>query len=305
MSRDDTLFGTVTRRRLLGHLPAVGATLGLSTAALGRSASTSASTQTGTTARVITNGRIRQSVCRWCYMQIPLEELAVAAKEMGLESVEILDPEDFSVLQKHGLACAMVNSHSIPKGINDPANHEECLEKIRRSIDAASEAGFPNVITFSGNRNGMSDAVGLENSARALGQIVGYAESKNVTICMEALNSKVDHLDYMADNMPWSVALVERVGSDHFKILYDIYHMQIMEGDVIRTIRDFHEFIAHYHTAGNPGRHELDDRQELFYPAIVNAILETGYTGYLGQEFIPTGDDPLASLAAGVRVCDV
>lgn len=255
--------------------------------------------------RVIRNGRIRQSVCKWCYGRMPLEELAAASKAMGLESVEILDATDFPTLQEYGLSCAMTNSHGIPKGLNDPANHEACLEAIKTSIDATAEAGFPNVITFSGNRDGMPDSEGLENCVTALKQITGHAEHKGVTICMELLNSKVNHADYMADNMPWLVELVDRVGSDRFKILYDIYHAQVMEGDVIRTIRDYHEHIGHYHTAGNPGRNELDEDQELYYPAIMRAILETGYKGIVGQEFIPKGEDKLAALAHGVRVCDV
>ena len=255
--------------------------------------------------RVVKNGRIRQSVCQWCFGRIPLEELAAAAKAMGLESIEILGPEAFPTLQEHGLSCAMTNSHGIPKGINDPANHEACLEAITVAIDATADAGFPNVITFSGNRNGMADSVGLDNCVAALKQIVGHAERKGVTICMELLNSKVNHADYMADNMPWLVELVDRVASDRFRILYDIYHAQVMEGDVIRTIRDYHEHIGHYHTAGNPGRNELDDDQELYYPAIMRAILETGYTGIVGQEFIPKSSDKLAALAHGVSVCDV
>jgi hydroxypyruvate isomerase len=255
--------------------------------------------------RVIRNGRIRQSVCQWCYGRIPLRELAAAARAMGLESIEILGPEAFPTLKEYGLSCAMTNSHGIPKGINDPANHEACLEAIAAAIDATAEAGFPNVITFSGNRDGMPDSEGLENCVTALKQIVGHAEQKGVTICMELLNSKVNHADYMADNMPWLVELVDRVASNRFKILYDIYHAQVMEGDVIRTIRDYHEHIGHYHTAGNPGRNELDEDQELYYPAIMRAILETGYTGIVGQEFIPKSSDKLAALAHGVGVCDV
>ncbi len=255
--------------------------------------------------RVIKNGRIRQSVCQWCYGRIPLEELAAAASAMGLESIEILGPEAFPTLREHGLICAMTNSHGITEGINDPANHEACLEAITTAIDATAEAGFPNVITFSGNRDGMPDSDGLENCVTALKQVVDHAEQKGVTICMELLNSKVNHPDYMADNMPWLVELVDRVGSDRFKILYDIYHAQVMEGDVIRTIRDYHEHIGHYHTAGNPGRNELDEDQELYYPAIMRAILETGYTGIVGQEFVPRGEDKLAALAHGVQVCDV
>ncbi len=248
---------------------------------------------------------LRQSVCRWCFMRIPMEELAKAAVSMGLESIEILGPDDFPVLDQHDLICAMVNSHSIPKGINKRENHEECLGQIRDAIDAAAERSYPNVITFSGNRDGQDDEDGLEQCTEALQKIVPYAEQKKVTICMELLNSKVDHADYMCDTTPWGVELVKRVGSDRFKLLYDIYHMQIMEGDVIRTIRDNHEYIGHYHTAGVPGRNEIDDSQELYYPAIMRAIRETGYRGIVGQEFIPKSDDPLASLRDGVRICDV
>ena len=233
-----------------------------------------------------------------------LDDLCRAAATLGLHSVELLGPESFDTLRRHGLICALVNSHSIPKGLNDPANHEECLGSIRAAIEAASDAGFPNVITFSGNRNGVADDVGLEHCATALESVVGLAEKKGVTIVMELLNSKVDHRDYMCDNTPWGVELVERVGSERFKLLYDIYHMQIMEGDVIRTIRDHHAHIGHYHTAGVPGRHELDSTQELQYAPIMQAIVDTGYEGYVAQEFIPTRD-PLTSLAEAVSLCDV
>ena len=256
-------------------------------------------------ANAVENGRIKQSVCRWCYARTPLEELAAAAKTLGLRSVELLDPKDFETVKKHGLTCALVNSHGIVKGLNDPENHKECVDLIDKAIDAAAEAGFPTVIAFSGNRNGMDDEAGLRNCTKALKKVVRKAERKKINVVMELLNSKVDHKDYMCDNTPWGVELVSRVGSVRFKLLYDIYHMQIMEGDVIRTIRDHHESIGHYHTAGVPGRNELDDNQELQYPAIVRAILDTGYQGYLGQEFIPKGEDPLVSLAQGVRVCDV
>jgi hydroxypyruvate isomerase len=294
-SKDDT-EKTLDRRQLMATASLAGASL---------MAGLPAPAAAAELRNMIENGRIRQSVCRWCYSRTPLEELCVAAKQIGLQSIEILDPEDFDTLKKHGLSCAMVNSHSIPKGLNDPANHDFCLDRIRTSIEAASAAGFPNVITFSGNRNGMPDDVGLDHCVKALKQVVGYAEKKNVTVMMEMLNSKVDHADYMGDNTPWGFELVERVGSERFKILYDIYHMQIMEGDVIRTIQDHHDKIGHYHTAGNPGRHEIDETQELFYPAIVRAILDTGYKGFLGQEFIPRSGEPLESLAAGVRICDV
>jgi hydroxypyruvate isomerase len=250
-------------------------------------------------------GRIAQSVCKWCYPRLSVSELAAAAARLGLRSVELLEPKDFPAVQEHGLVCAMVSTHSLTKGLADPANHQDCLGKIAVAIDAAAAAGFPNVITFSGNRNGMSDEDGLRHCADAVRQVLAMAERRGVTICMELLNSKVDHPDYMADRTRFGVDLVERIGSPRFKLLYDIYHMQIMEGDVIRTVREHHDAIAHYHTAGVPGRHELDEKQELYYPAIVRAIRDTGYEGFLGQELIPTAADPLESLAHAVRVCDV
>jgi hydroxypyruvate isomerase len=254
--------------------------------------------------RVVRNGRINQSVCRWCYRKMSLEELCAAAAKMGLKSVELLTPAELPTVKKYGLVCAMVNSHGIGAGLNNKGNHAACLAKIHESIDAAAEHGFPNVIAFSGNRAGMPDDVGLENAAVGLKQVVGYAEKKKVTICIEILNSKVNHKDYMFDHTTWGVQLCRKVGSERLKILYDIYHAQIMEGDVIRTIRDNNDYIGHYHTGGNPGRHEIDETQELYYPAIMRAIVETGFEGYVGQEFIPVRD-PMASLAQGVRICDV
>ncbi|MHC4636425.1 MAG: hydroxypyruvate isomerase family protein [Planctomycetota bacterium] len=251
--------------------------------------------------RVITNNRLNQSVCRWCYKKYSLDQLCVAAKKMGFKSIELLKTAELPTVAKHGLICAMVNSSG---GINKKENHPKCLAGIRRSIDAAAEYGFPNVITFSGSRVDIPDDVGLENAAIGLKQVVGYAEKKKVTICIEYLNSKVDHKNYMFDNMNWGVELCRKVGSDRLKILYDIYHAQIMEGDIIRTIRDYNQYIGHYHTGGNPGRHEIDETQELYYPAIMREIVKTGFKGYIGQEFRPTRD-PLSSLAQGARICDV
>jgi hydroxypyruvate isomerase len=250
-------------------------------------------------------GNIKQSVCRWCYGKIPLEKLAAEAKRMGFKSIELLTPQEVPTVQSAGLTCAMLSGAcTIPDGFNEPKNHDRLEKSTREHIEFAADNGLPNVIVFSGNRRGMSDEEGLENCAAGLKRVVGLAEEKNVTICMELLNSKVDHHDYMCDHTPWGVALCKKVGSPRFKLLYDIYHMQIMEGDVIRTIRDNKDYIAHYHTGGNPGRHEIDETQELTYPAIVKAILDTGYTGYLGQEFIPERD-PLTSLEQGFRICDV
>jgi hydroxypyruvate isomerase len=249
-------------------------------------------------------GRIQQSVCKWCYGNQPLESFAAYCASIGIKSIELVEPQEWPILQKHGLICAMTPSHSIGKGLNRKENHAECLAQIRTSIEKTSEAGFPNVICFSGNRAGMDDEEGLTNCAIALKEIVGFAEQKNVTICMELLNSKRDHRDYMCDRTHWGGALVRRIGSPNFRLLYDIYHMQVQEGDVMATIREYKDCIGHYHTAGVPGRNEIDDSQELYYPAIMKLIAETGFKGYVGQEFVPK-KDPLKSLAEAVKLCDV
>jgi hydroxypyruvate isomerase len=250
-------------------------------------------------------GSFSHSVCRWCYAKMPLEDLVLGAKRIGLSSVELLDPEDWPVVQKHGLTCAMANGVTkIPDGLNRIGNHATMVPGMIERIKACADAGLPNVICFSGNRAGMDDELGLANCAVALKQIVGEAEKQRVTVCMELLNSKVTHKDYMCDHTAWGVELVKRVGSDRFKLLYDIFHMQIMEGDVISTIQANHTYIAHYHTGGVPGRHEIDSTQELFYPAIARAIKDTGHRGYVAQEFVPLRD-PMTSLAEGVAICTV
>jgi len=251
------------------------------------------------------SGSFRHSVCRWCYKDIALDDLAREARRIGLESVELLDPAEWPVVQKHGLTCAMANGATrIPEGLNRVEHHAAMVPGMVERIGACAKAGLPNVICFSGNRAGMGDELGLANCALALRQIVGEAEKRKVTVCMELLNSRVDHHDYMCDHTAWGVELVKRVGSDRFKLLYDIYHMQIMEGDVIRTIRDNHQYIAHYHTGGVPGRHEIDQAQELNYAAISRAIKEVGHRGFVAQEFIPTRD-PFKSLAEAVAICTV
>ena len=255
--------------------------------------------------RVVKNGRINQSVSKWCYGKFPLDELCAVGKKMGLKAIDLLGPNDFPTLKKHGLACSMISTHGLTKGINRKENHDECLAKIRTAIDAAAEYKYPNVISFPGNRKGMPDDVGVENSVIALKKVAGYAEKKGVTICLEYLNSKVNHKDYMFDNMAWGVEVCKKVGSESVKILYDIYHAQIMEGDIIRTIRTCKEYIGHYHTGGNPGRNEIDETQELYYPAIMRAIVKTGYKGYVAHEFVPKKKDQIASLVYAVRICDV
>lgn len=254
--------------------------------------------------KVVKNGRIKQSVSRWCYGKIPLDDFCVAVKKMGLDAIDLMGPGDFPTLKKHGLICSMIETHGLTKGINTKDNHAECISKIRSAIDAAAEHGFPNVISFPGNRNGMSDEEGIENSVAALKQVVGHAEKKKVTICLEYLNSKVNHKGYMFDNMNWGVQVCKKVGSERVKILYDIYHAQVMEGDIIRTIQDYNRYIGHYHTGGNPGRNEIDDTQELYYPAIMRAVVETGFKGYVAHEFVPRRE-PLTSLAQAVQICDV
>jgi hydroxypyruvate isomerase len=249
-------------------------------------------------------GNIKQSVCRWCYGKIGLEDLARAAKRMGYQSIELLGPEEYKVIKPLGLTCAMIRCASIADGLNRKENHDRIEHELTKHIEFAAAEGLPNVICMSGNRKKMTDEEGLRNCALGLKRVIGLAEKMKVTICMEGLNSKVDHKDYMYDKTAWGVELCKRVGSERFKLLYDIYHMQIMEGDVIRTIREFKDYIAHYHTGGNPGRHEIDETQELNYAAIVKAIVATGYKGFLGQEFIPVRD-PLKSLEQGFRICDV
>jgi len=253
---------------------------------------------------MVKNGRINQSVSRWCYSKVPYEKFCEICVKMGLKGIDLLQPEELPVVKKYNLVCTMLFSHSLTEGLAHKENHAECIAKLQRSIEAASQFGFPNVVCFPGNRKGMSDDEGIRNTVEGVKKIIGLAEEKKVTLCLEYLNSKVDHKDYMFDNIKFGAEVCKQVGSANMKILYDIYHAQIMEGDIIRTIRDNKDYIGHYHTGGNPGRHEIDETQELYYPAIMRAIVETGFTGYVGQEFIPTGD-PLTSLAQGVRICDV
>jgi hydroxypyruvate isomerase len=252
-------------------------------------------------------GRLKQSVCRWCYGGMKLEDLAAKAKEIGYSSIELLNPDEWPVVAKAGLTCAVasfVGSNTIPRGFNRVEHHDGMVKDLEERLPLVKAAGIPCQIVFSGNRAGMSDAEGLKNCAKGLKRLTPLAESLGVTLVMELLNSKRDHGDYQCDRTQWGVDLVNEVGSERFKLLYDIYHMQIMEGDVIATIQKHHKAIAHYHTAGNPGRNEFDDTQELNYKGICAAIVATGYTGYLGQEFMPKRE-PLASLREAFEICDV
>lgn len=250
------------------------------------------------------------SVTRWPFHKFTLDELSQMARELGLDSVELLEPDEWAVPKRYGLTCAMGYA-TVPnpetrltQGFNRIENHAWLIPAYQRAIPLAAAAGVPNVICFSGSRAGQSDDEGRAVCARGLAPLVPIAERHGVTLCMELLNSKVDHPDYQCDHTAWGVALAKQINSERFKLLYDIYHMQIMEGDVIRTIRDNHRYIGHYHTGGVPGRHEIDSSQELNYPAIMRAIGESGFTGYVAQEFVPTRD-PRASLAEAVRLCRV
>ncbi|MDZ4756120.1 MAG: TIM barrel protein [Phycisphaerae bacterium] len=247
----------------------------------------------------------RHSACRWCYGSMPLDELCKHAKDIGIASIELLGEAEWGTVQKFGLTCAVANGPtSIPQGFNRVENHDRCVKESERLLPLIKAAGIPSMIVFSGNRFDMSDAEGLAHCVGGLQRITPIAEANGVTIVMELLNSKIDHHDYMCDRTAWGVELCKAVGSDRFKLLYDIYHMQIMEGDVIRTIRAAAPHIGHYHTGGNPGRNEIDASQELCYPAIARAITDTGYTGFVGQEFIPRRD-PITSLREAVRLCTV
>jgi hydroxypyruvate isomerase len=257
-----------------------------------------------TPAKAVTKGRLKQSACRWCYGKIELEDLCSASKSMGLVGIDLMSPAEFPVLKKFGLVCTMTLSHPLSDGLCDPKYWDSSLRSIHEAIEATAKEGWKNVICFSGNARGIDRETGMKNCQKALAEVVPAAEKAGVLLQMELLNSKVDHKDYMCDSSTWGVELVKRVGSDNFKLLYDIYHMQIMEGDVMRTIERDHDYFGHYHTGGNPGRHELDDTQELNYVPIARAIVATGFDGVLAQEFIPTRD-PLTSLAEAVALCDV
>ena len=261
-------------------------------------------------------GRVNHSVCKWCYPKVSLDELCTAGKEMGISSIDLLTPKDFPTLKKYDLVCAMVSGASgkmpdgksvggIERAFNRTEHHAVLAEAYEPFINATADAGMKNLICFSGNRDKMDDETGLKNCAEGLKKIMALAEKRGVTICRELLNSRVNHADYMCDKSDWGIALCKAVGSANFKLLYDIYHMQIMEGDVIAHIKAGHEYFAHYHTGGVPGRHEIDETQELNYAPIMRAIVETGFKGHVAQEFIPARADVLGSLKQAVGICDV
>jgi hydroxypyruvate isomerase len=259
--------------------------------------------------RVVTKGRIHQTAVSWCYEPMDVETLARHAAAIGLSALENVPPKDWPILKRYGLVNAMTVSHGFVDGMNHKENHAMCVAKLTEAIEATGDAGFPNVITFSGNRCGMSDEVGLENTVLGLKRVIGLAERKKVNLCLEVLNSRVHatmkgHPDYMCDKVEWAAEVCKRMGSQRMKILFDIYHVQVMQGDLITRIRQYHPYIGHYHLAGVPGRGEIDETQEVNYPAVLRAILATGYTGFVGQEFMPTRD-PIQSLREAARTCDV
>ena len=250
-------------------------------------------------------GRLKQSAARWCYSKISIDDLAREGARIGLKAIDLIGYQDWPTVQKYGLVPAMTpGAGTISDAFNRKENHDRLVREMEENIPRAAAAGVPNVITFSGNRRGQADAEGLDNCTIGLNRVKKLAEDKNVTICVELLNSKIDHHDYQCDHTAWGVELMKRVDSPRVKLLYDIYHMQIMEGDIIRTIRQNIQYIAHFHTGGVPGRHELDDTQELQWRTVAQAIVDTGYTGYFAHEFVPTRD-PMTSLAEAVKLCDV
>ncbi len=256
-------------------------------------------------------GNIRHSACRWCYSKVKLDDLCAAGKDMGLVAIDLLQPSEFETVKKYGLVCSMVSNPTIdglggiPKAWNRVEHHDKLVPAYEQRLKETADAGYERLICFSGNRAGLADAQGLDNCEAGLKRILPLAEKLKVTVCMELLNSKRNHPDYQCDHVPWGVELVKRLSSERFKLLYDIYHMQIMDGDVCDTIRENHQCFDHYHTGGVPGRAEIDETQELNWARIMRAILDTGFKGYVAQEFVPKRSDPLASLRQAVNICDV
>ncbi|WP_043130076.1 hydroxypyruvate isomerase family protein [Sphingomonas phyllosphaerae] len=278
----------ITRRNVIGSSLALGATAGVA----------------ATPPRA---GRLKQSVSRWCYQDIPLDTLCAAAVKMGLQGIDLLQPAEYETPRRYGLRCTMgyaADNMTIPNGLNRRENHAAIEQAFRIGIPQAAKAGVPNVIAFSGNRRGMSDEEGASNAVIGLNRVKRIAEDHGVTICIELLNSKVNHPDYMADHTDWGVRVAKEVNSPRVKLLYDIYHMQIMEGDLIATIRKNIQWLGHFHTGGVPGRHNLDETQEVNWQAVARSVADLGFQGYFAHEFVPVGD-PLTALAQAVRTCTV
>jgi hydroxypyruvate isomerase len=294
----------ISRRSALCNL--AGGTAAAAAAAIGAGWAPQSAAAEEAAPGVPLKGKINHSVCRWCYGTIPLDDLCKAAQSIGIRSIDLLGPKEWPTARKYGLTCAMANGAGmgIGRGFNRVENHDQLVASYEAILPQAAAAGIPNVICFSGNREGLDDQQGMENCARGLKRLMKSAEKQRVNVVMELLNSKRDHKDYECDHAAWGVALCKLVGCERFKLLYDIYHMQIMEGDLIATIREYAPFIAHYHTGGVPGRNEIDQTQEIFYPAVMKAIYATGFRGFVAQEFLPKGD-PIASLRQAIAICDV
>ena len=253
-------------------------------------------------------GNINHSVSRWTYNYLSLDELCKVVKDIGFNAIDLVGPKDWPVLQQHGIyssMCYTAGKNDLYKGLNNPLYHDHLIKEYLEVIPIMAKAKYRNLICFTGTRSGMDDETGMKNCIDALKKILPLAEKNGVTMVMELLNSKIDHKDYMCDHSAWGVELCKRVGSENFKLLYDIYHMQISEGDIIRTIKENHQYFAHYHTGGVPGRNEINDSQELHYPAIMQAIKDTGYKGYVAQEFVPTRENKIDSLREAIKICDV
>ena len=300
--RDSSVVG---RRRVLQSAAAAAALVGGS--ALGRGSASAA--ESAPDEYRIRNDRIRQSVVAWCFKPMSIGTLAEHAKRLGFQSVELVPASEWPMLKQLGLTCAIGGSHGFAKGFAHTEEHDECLAKLREQLDLAAEHDVKSIITFSGFRRELTTEDGVKNMVAGLKKIVGHAERKNVTLCLEMLNSRVPvemkgHPDYFCDDMDLTIDIIKQVGSPRLKVLFDIYHVQIMQGDVITRIKQYHEYVGHYHTAGNPGRNEIDDSQEINYPGIMRAIAATKYDGFVGQEFIPLRD-PVRSLAEAARLCDV
>ena len=265
----------------------------------------------GASAPAKLKGNIHHSACRWCYDKIKLEDLCAAGREMGLVAIDLLDPPEFETARKYGLVCSMVSNPTIAglggitKAWNRVEHHDQLVQAYTQRLKETAGAGCERLICFSGNRAGLGDAQGLDNCEAGLKRILALAEQLKVTLCMELLNSKRNHKDYQCDHVAWGTDLVKRISSERFKLLYDIYHMQIMDGDICDTVRENHQYFDHYHTGGVPGRAEIDETQELNWARIMKAILDTGFKGYVAQEFVPKRPDPLASLRQAVTICDV
>jgi hydroxypyruvate isomerase len=285
--------GNITRRSALKAGLAVSALASLPRIASGEN--------TGATKK-----RIKQAVCRWCYQKMPIDDLCTAAAQMGLFGIDLLNPDEYEVPRRHGLICTMgyAGAGTIPDAMNRTENHAAIQAALTTNIPLAAKAGVPNVITFSGNRKGMSDDEGARNTIAGLNRVKKIAEDNGILICLELLNSKVNHPDYMCDHTAWGARVVQEVNSPNVKLLYDIYHMQIMEGDIIATIKKNIPWIGHFHTGGVPGRHELDETQEVQWDGVMRAIVATDYKGYVAHEFLPVRD-PMTSLRAAVKLCDV